>query len=505
MFKNLYSKIAVFFIGILLVITTITGGMLYFFLGDFVTGEKEVALDNAGDNVIWLLKNYIDMIENPMTPPFLQNILLNNFYENLNLVSKDAEASIWIVSKDGEIVAIGNETYLDRSVIRKLESESGRLRLPDERQYSKKVMQEGQVVKEVGDFYGLYKDTKVSWLTIQKPYKYKGEIQGAIYLTKRIPEINKARLTVFKFYIIAISIAVVISALLVYIFSLRLTKPLKQINNAAKQIANGEFNKRLEIASEDEIGQLAKSFNNMAVALENLENMRRAFIANVSHELRTPMTSIHGFIEGILDGTIPPEKQREYLSIVSEETKRLSRLTNDLLDLARMESGEIKLTFVTFNINELIRRCIIKLENQIISKDIHIEANFYEEPTYVYADKDSIERVILNLLHNAVKFVQDGGQIKIETVKSKSKAVIYIKDNGIGIDSEEINMIWDRFYKSDKSRSKDKTGTGLGLAIVKNIINEHGQEINVESEIGKGTVFYFTLNLSKEEFEKVNK
>lgn len=505
MFKNLYSKIAVFFIGILLVITTITGGMLYFFLGDFVTGEKEVALDNAGDNVIWLLKNYIDMIENPMTPPFLQNILLNNFYENLNLVSKDAEASIWIVSKDGEIVAIGNETYLDRSVIRKLESESGRLRLPDERQYSKKVMQEGQVVKEVGDFYGLYKDTKVSWLTIQKPYKYKGEIQGAIYLTKRIPEINKARLTVFKFYIIAISIAVVISALLVYIFSLRLTKPLKQINNAAKQIANGEFNKRLEIASEDEIGQLAKSFNNMAVALENLENMRRAFIANVSHELRTPMTSIHGFIEGILDGTIPPEKQREYLSIVSEETKRLSRLTNELLDLARMESGEIKLTFVTFNINELIRRCIIKLENQIISKDIHIEANFYEEPTYVYADKDSIERVILNLLHNAVKFVQDGGQIKIETVKSKSKAVIYIKDNGIGIDSEEINMIWDRFYKSDKSRSKDKTGTGLGLAIVKNIINEHGQEINVESEIGKGTVFYFTLNLSKEEFEKVNK
>jgi len=322
-----------------------------------------------------------------------------------------------------------------------------------------------------------------------------------VYLTKRIPEINKARLTVFKFYIIAISIAVVISVLLVYIFSLKLTKPLKQINNAAKQIANGEFSKRLDIKSEDEIGQLAKSFNNMAVALENLENMRRGFIANVSHELRTPMTSIHGFIEGILDGTIPPEKQREYLTIVSDETKRLSRLTNDLLDLARMESGDMKLTYVTFNVNELIRRCIIKLENQIIMKNIQIEANFYEEPTFVYADKDSIERVILNLLHNAVKFVQDGGQVKIETVKLKSKVMVYIKDNGIGIDSEEINLIWDRFYKSDKSRGKDKMGTGLGLAIVKNIINEHGQEIKVESELGKGTVFYFTLNLSKEEFE----
>jgi len=176
MFKNLYSKIAVFFIMILIIITAITGGMLYFFLGDFVTEEKEVALDNAGDNVIWLLRNYISLIENPMTPAFVQNMLLNNFYENLELIGDDVEASVWIVSKDGEIVAMGNEKYLDRSVISKLRGESGKLRLPDERQYSKKVMQEGQVVKEVGDFYGLYKDTKVSWLTIEKPYIYNGEI-----------------------------------------------------------------------------------------------------------------------------------------------------------------------------------------------------------------------------------------------------------------------------------------------------------------------------------------
>lgn len=501
MFKNLYSKIAVFFIAILLIITAITGGMLYFFLGDFVTEEKEIALSNAGDNVNWLLKNYTDFVNNPSTPDFLHVLFLNNLYENLELISKDIEASIWIVSKEGDIVVIANESYLDKSVMGKLMSDSGRLRLPDERQFSKKVMEDGQTIKEVGDFYGLFKETGISWLTIEIPHEYNGEIQGAVYLTKRTPEINKARLTVFKFYIISIGIAVVISIILVYIFSLKLTKPLKLINNAAKQIANGEFKKRLDIKSEDEIGQLAKSFNNMAGALENLEEMRRGFIANVSHELRTPMTSINGFIEGILDGTIPQERQKEYLSIVSDETKRLSRLTNDLLDLARMESGEIKLTFVSFDINELIRRCIIKLENQIIQKNIEIEANFYEELTNVHADKDSIERVLFNLMHNAVKFIQEGGQIKVETAKLKGKVLISVKDNGTGIDSEEIGLIWDRFYKSDKSRSRDKMGTGLGLAIVKNIINEHGQEISVESEMGKGTVFSFSLNLSKEEFE----
>ncbi len=501
MFKNLYSKIAVFFIAILLIITALTGGMLYFFLGDFVTEEKEIALSNAGDNVNWLLKNYTDFVKNPLTSEFLHVLFLNNLYENLELISKDIEASIWIVSKEGDIIAIANESYLDKSVMGKLVSDSGKLKLPDERQFSKKVMQDGQTIKEVGDFYGLFKETGISWLTIEMPHVYNGEIQGAVYLTKRTPEINKARMTVFKFYIISIGIAVVISILLVYIFSLNLTKPLKLINNAAKQIANGEFTKRLDINSEDEIGQLAKSFNHMASALESLEEMRRGFIANVSHELRTPMTSINGFIEGILDGTIPQERQKEYLSIVSDETKRLSRLTNDLLDLAKMEAGEIKLTFVSFDINELVRRCIIKLENQIIQKNIEIEANFYEELTYVNADKDSIERALLNLLHNAIKFIQEGGKIKVETAKLKGKVLISVKDNGAGIDSEEIGLIWDRFYKSDKSRSRDKMGTGLGLAIVKNIINEHGQEISVESEIGKGTVFCFSLNLSKEEFE----
>lgn len=232
----------------------------------------------------------------------------------------------------------------------------------------------------------------------------------------------------------------------------------------------------------------------MANALEKIEEMRRGFIANVSHELRTPMTSIRGFVEGILDGTIPEEKHRDYLNIVKEETMRLNRLTTDLLDLARMESGEMELHLISFNINELIRRSIIKMQSHIIQKNIFVQANFEKEDMFAEGDVDSIERIILNLIYNSVKFVAEGGKIILATKYYKDRILVSVEDNGIGISKEEIDLIWERFYKSDKSRGIEKKGTGLGLAIVKNIIQEHKQEIWVESELGKGTKFSFTLN-----------
>ena len=232
----------------------------------------------------------------------------------------------------------------------------------------------------------------------------------------------------------------------------------------------------------------------MAVALQNIEEMRRGFVANVSHELRTPMTSIRGFVDGILDGTIPPEKQNHYLTIVRDETIRLNRLVNDLLDLARMEAGEVKLNITVWDINELVRKCVIKLETLLLEKGLTVDADFEEEDLPVKADSDSIERVVYNLMHNAIKFTPAGGKISIKTRKRKDKAEIIVKDTGIGIAQNDQDMIWDRFYKADKSRGRDKTGTGLGLAIVRNIINEHGQNIWVESKPGEGTAFMFTLD-----------
>ncbi len=497
MLKTLFSKIVVIFIAILIVSTSITGAMLYIFLGNFASEEKEDLLSDTGDSINSMLNDYLTAYYNNYNDPMFA--FWDEIYRSMldNALERDSQSTgsiIWIVSTEGEIGVIKGNQAVVKEIIQKLTDNNGRVRLQNPAQYKDVLSGNVPLVKEMGDFYGLFKDTNVSWLTIEKPFVYDGKVLGAVYLHTPVPEVQRARSSVFKFFMFAVAISIIISIVLVYIFSLRLSRPLKKINSAANKIASGNFDERLDISSEDEIGELAKSFNNMAGELQNLENMRRGFIANVSHELRTPMTSIHGFIEGILDGTIPPEKEKEYLFIVRDEIRRLNRLTTDLLDLARMESGEVSIKPVDFNINELIRRCIIKLENFITQKDIDVEASFEEEDMYVKADIDSIERVLINLMHNAVKFVRQNGKIRVSTSRYRGKILVSVEDNGIGIDKNEIDLIWERFYKSDKSRSKEKGGTGLGLAIVRNIINDHSQEIWVESDVGMGTKFYFTLD-----------
>ncbi|MDQ2085021.1 ATP-binding protein [Herbivorax sp. ANBcel31] len=491
MLKTLFSKIVVIFVAILLVSTSITGVMLYVFLGNFVSQEKEYELNESAK----IINSYLTYInENADSQnAAIHRLHMYYFEEILSTFSYNTDSVIWIVSPDGKIVESEGETRLGDEIINKL-LDGGALKLPDERQYNRVMQGNEDYIRERGDFFGLFKETGVSWLTIARPLKIDEEVALAVYLHTPIPEVERARTVVFNFFIFSVFISIMISIVLIYIFSLRLSSPLKKINNAAKLIANGEFGKRLNISSSDEIGELSDSFNNMANALEKTEEMRRGFVANVSHELRTPMTSIRGFIEGILDGTIPKEKEHDYLTIVKDETDRLNRLTTDLLDLAKIESGEMELTPIRFNINELIRRCIIKMQSHIIKKNIFIEANFENEDMFVKGDLDSIERVIMNLIHNAVKFVGKEGKIILTTKKCKERALISIEDNGIGIDEKEINLIWERFYKTDKSRGVEKKGTGLGLAIVKNIINEHGQEIWVESKVEKGTKFSFTLD-----------
>lgn len=490
MFRTIFSKQLAVFISIIIFSFAVAGISLFYSLDRYVSEEKVKSLEASANEINSYFEVYIENSPNIVVEGMFMRIL--------ELYASNTSSYIWVVNSEGYIAySMPRIKELPESIKKNISVEGQYYKLPDERQYKKVFSGNGTVV-EKGNFYGLFEDTGWSWLTVQKPFSFTNnegntEIIAAVFLSTPINEINKTRTTVFNFIIISLSISIVISILLVYFLSIKLTKPIKQINNAAKIIADGEFSKRLDINTKDEIGELAHSFNQMVTALENLEDMRRSFIANVSHELRTPMTSIKGFIEGILDGVIPPEKQRDYLLIVKEESERLNRLVNDLLDLARMESGELNLTYKVFNINELLRRCVIKMESLIVSKDLQVEANFEEEDMYVNADPDAIERVVLNLIHNAVKFTPEGGKITILDMYQKDKVHISIEDTGIGIDREELDRIWERFYKSDKSRSKDRTGTGLGLAIIKNLINEHGQTIWVESETGKGTKFTFTL------------
>lgn len=491
MFKTIFSKLIVLFISIIIISFSVTGVMLFYFLNNFVYAQKESLLTQNAEYISRIFtEEYVPNINDPRVEMGFKNILA--------VCQSQTGSWLWIVDPDGKITFYlpDKAEYLPRKLI----DESRRLRLPDKRQYNKVMLSGADIVKEKGDFYGLFEGE--SYLIIQKQLNYKdaaGNVQvaGALYLNLPMPQVRSLQWDIYSLFLISMSVSVLIAGVLAYLFSVRISRPLKAINNAAKVIASGEFEKRLNINSKDEIGELANSFNNMVVALQNLEEMRRGFIANVSHELRTPMTSIRGFIEGILDGTIPQERQNNYLAIVRDEANRMNRMVNDLLDLARMEAGEVKLNLVEFNINELMRRSIIKVESLIIQKNLSIEAVFEREEMFVYADMDSIERVILNLLHNAVKFTPHDGKIILRTSYHKGKVTVSIEDSGIGISKDEISRIWDRFYKSDKSRGQDKTGTGLGLAIVKNIISEHEQEIWVESELGAGTKFTFTLKKSE--------
>lgn len=492
MFNTIFKRLIVIFLSILIFSFLVTSVFMYYFLDNFVYTEKEKELTESSDVITNFISHSSDYSNDPvMVMAFLKYLLKTN--------GDKTNSYIWIVDPQGYIVLTYKdipELAIPSAILSHLDAQGvGKVRFSDERQY-KKIMSSNQTVTEKGDFYGLFKDTHQPWLLIAKPYTFNGTVQGAVYVMSEMPKVKEARASVFRLFIISAGVSALLSIILIYFFSLKISKPLKEINKAAKVIASGEFKEKVNIKSRDEIGELATSFNQMVTALENLEDMRRGFIANVTHELRTPMTSIRGFVGGILDGTIPPEKHSYYLNIVKDEAGRLARLINDLLDLSKMESGELKLSFRDFDINELIRRCIITLENQIVEKNLEIEANFQKDELYVNADTDGIERVVINLLHNAIKFTPEGGKITLSAYRSKGKVYVSVEDSGIGIDSDEIDLIWDRFYKSDKSRSKDKSGTGLGLAIIKNIINEHKQEIKVESEVGNGSKFTFTLSPS---------
>jgi len=289
--------------------------------------------------------------------------------------------------------------------------------------------------------------------------------------------------------------------ILVYLVSLRLTKPLREMSAAARQYATGDFSKRIPIRSgihilgHDETDELITAFNSMAQALATLEMSRRSFVANVSHELKTPMTTIGGFIDGILDGTIEPEKETQYLKIVSDEVKRLARLVTGMLNMSKIEAGELELKPVKFDISEMIFRTLLSFEQIIDKKHIEIKGLDSFESNSIVADKDMINQVVYNLIDNAVKFTPEGGYIEVSSKADSEKVIVRIRNSGMGIPGDEIDKIFERFYKIDKSRSYDVKGAGMGLYIVKTIIELHGGNIVARSEPGQYTEFIFQLPL----------
>jgi len=303
-----------------------------------------------------------------------------------------------------------------------------------------------------------------------------------------------AMLSMFLFVAASVLAVAIILAMVV---ARHQAAPLKEMSIAAVRFAHGDYSARVADSGRmDEIGELTVAFNAMADAIEHAEDMRREFVGNVSHELKTPMTSITGFAEGMLDGTIPPEKQGEYLQIVAAETKRLSRLVRRMLEVSRLQAMDIReLNKQTFDITELLRQCLLGLEGKIIEKNIDVQLELPDDSVIVQGDQDAIMQVTYNLLDNAAKFADPETTIEITLQQKSGKAYITIKNVGSVITPEELPLIWSRFHKSDKSRSQDKDGVGLGLYIVKTIMNAHHEDVFVRSENGI-TEFLFTLTLA---------
>lgn len=299
--------------------------------------------------------------------------------------------------------------------------------------------------------------------------------------------------TFLKIFFTAAALMLVIIIIFVASMSYSMSRPLRQMSAAAKKFAVGDFSVRVKVRSDDEIGELANAFNYMADSLSSSEGMRRTFISNVSHELKTPMTTIAGFIDGMLDGTIPPERQPHYMKIVSNEVKRLSRLVTSMLSLSRIDRGELKVSRQNFDLFSMLITILASFEQKIIERKLHISGLEDFRSITVNADPDLMYQVIYNLIENAVKFTNEGGTIHFGVEETRYDISVMISNTGAGIAPEDIRFIFDRFYKTDKSRSMDKKGMGLGLFIAKTIMRLHGGDIFVDSRVNEYTRFTFRL------------
>ncbi|MDU5109814.1 MAG: HAMP domain-containing sensor histidine kinase [Clostridium sp.] len=422
---------------------------------------------------------YIEIVEEA-TSEFLNKnneVGYEDLKNTMKIIKVSVEMDSIIVDNQGYVYAVSDER-LDYLKYSKLDIKDSDM----------KLLKSGEMLQH--NF--IRRDDEVKGTAYLKPLFSNNNFNGVIILTKPISSVNASNL--YTIIWLSVLSAVILSSIVAYYFAKKiLIKPLSEINNAAKKLAQGEVEKRVYIDSQDEIGDLAESFNIMAESLEKVDTVRREFISNVSHEIRSPITSIKGFVTGIIDGVIPRDKENYYLNIVNDEVSRLSRLVTDLLDISSMESGKFNLNIIRMDINEIITLCTLNLEGKIKEKNIKVDVIFNKNHEYCLGDRDRIIQVVTNILENAIKYGREqGGRIQIETYAKGDHIYVSIFNNGPNIPREDINKIWERFYKTDKSRT-NKISTGLGLSIVRLILTQHNQDIWVNNIQGKGVKFTFTL------------
>lgn len=453
------------------VFVTVLCGMLTLFYTRYYMEEKREELIQQGEK-----------IADAYAKGYHTGNLSDLSYE-LKILENYMGAGVLVINEDGDIVLASpgfNNVFIEENII--------------SQELIEKV-QNGEIIS-LQTKSGQVSETPM--LVVSYPFS-EGHLSG-ILMCRSLPEIEASMMEMYQISVISLFFVSLLGLIVSYMTAKYVALPVMRINRAAKVIANGNFEERVVVTSNDELGELAQSFNHMAESLQAHEKGQRDFIANISHDLRSPLTSMQGFLTAMLDGTIPPEKQEKYMKIVLVETERLSRMTQGIVELSRAQSSAILLDESDFDINELIRWNIEMLEPQLAEKNVHIHAIYEDERTMVHGDRDKISRVLQNLLGNAAKFSPENGIIEVETtLMDKKKVLISVKDEGPGINEEDQKYVFDRFFKTDTTRNKDKVGSGIGLAIVREFLQAHGETITVKSEEGKGATFAFSMKLAKKD------
>lgn len=415
-----------------------------------------------------------------------QNDSMNSWLLSMiiSAISRSTGNHIFITDANGLVMSCSDQTPMCKHY---------RTLLPEDIMAEIKSGQE----TEISTLGGMYTNPRYI-VTHEITRESDGELMGYVFVTNA-PDNILSNWSTFVLIATVIAVLVLCMSLAVsLVYSKRMARPLDEIAAASRKFARGDFSVRVKQQEDptDEMGALIDSFNKMADSLQNAENRRSEFIANVSHELRTPMTTIAGFADGILDGTIPKDQETKYLTSIRDETRRLSRLVRDMLDASQTRARAADPSKRTvFDLTELVLQTLLSFEARATQKNLDVDPQLPENHIMVIADKDAITRVIYNLLDNAVKFATPGSCLTLRLYRDAQKAYVSIKDIGETIPPDDLPFIFDRFHKSDRSRSLDKDGVGLGLYLVKSIINSHDEDIAVKSEDG-ATEFVFTLKLA---------
>ena len=402
---------------------------------------------------------------------------------NLDIVSQVTDADVVVCNEDGFII-------LCSDALTGCDHEGWQVN----KDYLDKVIQSGSD-SAVGVIRGLYTDQRY---VVASPIVNGDAAKGIVIVSTPTAATNKILNRISNIFLTAAVFVVLLAVLAVIAFARKESLPLKKMAKVANAFAHGNLKARVKIEDDysEEVEELALAFNNMAISLQKSEYQRQEFVANVSHELKTPMTTISGYIDGILDGTIPEHRRNYYLQIVSDETKRLSRLVRSMLDISQLqkEEGIPEDKKMHFDLEECAGMVLITFEKKINDKHLEVDVDFPEHPVFTFANRDYVTQVIYNLLDNAVKFCPEGGTLGLKIREGGNKVYISISNTGETIPAEELPLVFDRFHKLDKSRSQNRDGWGLGLYIVKTIVCSHGENISVSSKDGK-TEFTFTMPL----------